>query len=86
MNLLNLFKRKRKGFTAEHYYAVPVDEDVKAEQQHIQMLSGKPLQPVIVSTKPKQFIPDEHRTGGRIVKTMPAQLRHMKEIADKTDD
>lgn len=74
---LRLFKRKQAD-----------DEQIEAEIAVAEVVPEPPIQHQtgIVKAKPKQFILDEPRHGGRIVKTMPANLRHMKELADKTDD
>lgn len=40
----------------------------------------------IRKTSVKKYEPEEHRHGGRVVRVMPRDLRHMKELSEKTDD
>lgn len=40
----------------------------------------------VVKTQAKQYSIDQPRHGGRMVKTMPKNLRHLKELSEKTDD
>lgn len=77
MKFLSLFKRKIKPQLATEgtdFKGMPcVDTTVISH-------SG------IHKTKHKQFSMDMTRLGGRVVKTMPRNLRHMKELSEKTDD
>ncbi len=77
MKLPKLFKRK--PVTIEQAETKPVVAEVVPEPLQ-QQFGG------VVKVKPKQFVLDEQRKGGRVVKTMPPQLRHMKELSEKTDD
>lgn len=84
---LRLFKRKAKQIEQERLDNALADASVAMVGRSASAyLEAHPPKTGIVKAKPKQFIMDEPRKGGRIVKTMPANLRHMKELADKTDD
>lgn len=74
MKLLNLFKRKAKKQIVENEIA------------GAEVMSAPANRGGVRKTKHKQFSMDESHTGGRVVKTMPRSLRHMKELAEKTDD
>lgn len=84
---LRLFKRKTKQLEQEQLDDALADAEVAiVNHAAAAYLEAHPPKTGIVKAKAKQFILDEPRHGGRIVKTMPANLRHMKELADKTDD
>lgn len=79
MKLSSLFKRKT---SIKQEFTEPVQTPFEvAIIPYPQSLQGGVRKAV-----PKQFNMDEKRTGGRVVKAMPKQLRHMKELSEKTDD
>jgi hypothetical protein len=49
-------------------------------------LPPEPPRGGVRKVKHKQWSIDQPRNGGRIVKTMPRNLRHMKELSEKTDE
>lgn len=66
-------------------------EDVLHDASHTVVVEAEPELVIrrpggVRKTKHKQYVLDDHPHGGRVVKTMPRQLRHMKELAEKTDD
>ena len=73
MKFLSLFKHKKQS-------EIVNDEIMEAEIVPPISRGG------MHKTKHKQFSMDTTRLGGRVVKTMPRNLRHMKELSEKTDD
>lgn len=79
MKLHNPFKRKT---SIKQEFAEPVEFQFEADK----VIEGQQVQGGVIKTQQKQFNMDEKRHGGRVVKAMPKQLRHMKELSEKTDD
>jgi hypothetical protein len=78
MKLLSLFRRKKFYPKAELFI-----DGVSRGEVTLPMPSIP--QGGVRKVKHKQWSLDQG-TGGRIVKTMPRNLRHMKEISEKTDE
>lgn len=81
MKLRNPFQRKSIKQVTE-------DEIAEAIVIHAvdEPITNTAQQGRVVKAQTKQFNMDETRHGGRVVKAMPKQLRHMKELSEKTDD
>lgn len=73
MKFLSLFKRKQPNQV--------VNDEIAGAEIVPQTPRGG-----MHKTKHKQFTMDTDFHGGRIVKTMPRNLRQMKELSEKIDD